>query len=462
MYLKYLSPVLIAFLVTGCMSDSSYERPNIATPADWANGSVDTQGVSVTPDWWSHFKNPVLDRYVSAALQNNTDIGAAVQRVEQSRAQVRISGANLLPAVSVQGNLTTNDNNRIDRQSTLNGGLNISYEIDLWGRNSKTKESARKSLQAILYDKDAIDLIVASDTAQAYFNLIALDQRIKNAEDNLTLSKDVTRLIGVRHSEGSASGQDVAQQNTAIASVEANLSSLRQQRANALSALNVLMGQAPQTALPDADQKQANTLDNVTVPVIAPLQPSSLLERRPDIRATEEQLKAADINIAIARTNFFPSLTLGAGTTAGISPLSSPVTLATNAAAGLTAPMFQGGRLEGQLDLATARQRELAAIYRGNVLTAFQESEQALAAVKSASEREASLLTARNEARRYYTIARERYLSGADDFLTLLDAQRTMIQADDTYIQAQLDRLSAALLLFKAMGGGWSSDAISQ
>ncbi|HEY1097063.1 MAG TPA: TolC family protein, partial [Alphaproteobacteria bacterium] len=185
--------------------------------------------------------------------------------------------------------------------------------------------------------------------------------------------------------------------------------------------------------------------------------PSSLLERRPDIRSQEENLKAANLNIAIARANFYPSVSLGLNGTIGSSPISDPVALGTGLIGSVAAPIFNGGQLQGQLDLSNARKREVAETYKSAVLVAFRESEEALAGITAATEREKSLLTARDQSRRYYDIARERYTSGADDFLTLLDAQRTLIQAEDNYTQAQLDRLSAALSLFKAMGGGWNA-----
>ena len=441
-------------LTSACALDTPYSRPDVETPASW-RGDAQTSSV-IDPNWWQNFNSIDLNNYIQQANQQNTDIAVALARIDQARAQGKISSAPLFPSVNATGTASTNDTNRTSSSKSFGGGINVAYELDVWGRNRNTAKAARKNITASQFDKDAVALVVTSDTAQAYFNILALQQRIRNAEDNLKLSRDVTKIIQARFTEGAASGQDVAQQNTAIANVEASLSSLHQQLTNNINQLNIVLGQPPQTPLPALDKTDQAVWDQLTVPNVAPLQPAALLERRPDIRSLEQSLEAAHINIAVARANFFPSVSLGLNTSANTPALSSPVTWGTGLVGSVTAPIFNGGQLQGQLELNTAREKELAAQYRGAVLVAFREAEDALAAVKAASERQVSLSTARDESRRYYNIARERYISGADDFLTLLDAQRTLIQAEDSYIQAQLERLTASLALFKAMGGGWN------
>jgi multidrug efflux system outer membrane protein len=448
-----LSVLLCSVALMACSFNSAYQRPDVAQADGW-KGTSQTED-AIDAQWWSNYNSSDLNSFIAQASKQNTDINAALARIDQARAQVKIAGGPLLPNVTGNANTGITDGNRVSSIKSYGGGVAVAYELDLWGRLRNTRDAARKNLNTTAFDKDALSLSITAETAQTYFNTLALQQRIANAEKNLNLSKDVARLIETRHEAGAASGQDVAQQNTAIATSEATLSSLRQQLSNSFSALNVLLGQPPQTSLPAF----TTALEKVTVPVIAPLQPVSLLERRPDLRAQEEFLKAADINIAIARASFYPRVTLGLNGTFGASPLSAPLNIGLGLTAGLTAPIFNNGQLQGELDLNTARKRELAENYKGAVLTAFQESEEALAAITAATERKQSLLCARDESRRYYDIAHERYISGADDFLTLLDAQRTLIQAEDTYIQAQLDRLTASLALFKAMGGGWNSSS---
>jgi multidrug efflux system outer membrane protein len=457
--MKHILPSLLisTLMLSACSTYEPYARPSVNSASQWNHGTATTDAIDST--WWTHFNSKQLDQLIAKAQSDNTNIQAAIARIDQARAQTRIAQSALFPTVNGTASINTSNNNRTSSQDSFQSGLSVSYELDLWGKNRNATEAARKRLTASQFDKDALALVIASDTAESYFTILTYLQRIYNAESNLSLSRDVARIIKDRHDAGAASGQEIAQQNTAIASAEANLSSLRQQLTNATNGLHILLGQAPQSPLDlPAVTDDAHPLNQITVPAVAPLQPASLLERRPDIRSLEESLKAANIDIAIARANFFPTLSLGAGLSAGLNPLSAPVALGTNLAGSLAAPLFTGGRLQGQLELSNARQRELAENYKGAVLVAFREGEDALAAVKAASERVVSLATARDESRRYYTIARERYMGGADDFLTLLDAQRTLIQSEDQYSQAQLERLNAALSLYKAMGGGWNQN----
>ncbi|HEY1095714.1 MAG TPA: TolC family protein, partial [Alphaproteobacteria bacterium] len=295
---KILTLLLIstALSLPGCALHEPYARPEVATPGDWKGSNAKQD--EIDGNWWTQFNSADLNNFIVQAKQNNNDIQAAIARIDQSRAQVKISGAPLLPSVNASGSIGTNDGNRVSRSDNYSGNLSVAYEADLWGKNRNTREAARKSLNATTFDKDALDLVVTSETAQTYFNILGYQQRINNAERNLTLSKDVARIIKDRYDAGAVSGQEVAQQTTAIASAEANLSTLRQQLSNSMSALNVLLGQPPQTVLaPFAVKPDATPLDKVTVPKVAPLQPSSLLERRPDIRSQEENLKAANLNI---------------------------------------------------------------------------------------------------------------------------------------------------------------------
>lgn len=451
----FISAMLLSItILTGCAVHEPYARPHIEAAPQWTASPASSDHIDTA--WWTQFNDKRLEQLIAQAQQYNTDLTASLARIDQARAQVRIAQSALFPHANANASLNASNSNRTSSSESFQGGASISYELDLWGKNRNATDAARKRLTATRFDKDALALIVASDTADTYFTILTYLQRIYNAEKNLELSRDVARIIADRHEAGAASGQDIAQQKTAIATAEANLSTLRRQLTNAQNSLHILLGQAPHHTLDlPSVSDDAQPLQAITVPTIAPLQPASLLERRPDIRSLEESLKAANIDVAIARADFFPTISLGAGLTAGANPLSAPVTLGTNLASSLAAPLFTGGRLSGQLDLSHARQRELAENYKGAVLNAFREGEDSLEAIKAASERVVSLSTARDESRRYYTIARERYLNGADDFLTLLDAQRTLIQSEDQYSQAQLEQLQAALSLYKAMGGGW-------
>jgi multidrug efflux system outer membrane protein len=211
-----------------------------------------------------------------------------------------------------------------------------------------------------------------------------------------------------------------------------------------------LLGRPPEIfALPNS------ALNKISIPAIAAGQPSSLLERRPDIASAEQKLLAANANIGVARAAFFPSVTLGLTADAVGTGLSNPLGTALGVASSLTAPIFQGGRLEAGVEQATAEQRELLAMYQKTVLSAFGEVENALSAVTTSSTREESLRTAVSEAQKAYEISRKRYEVGTIDFATMLDTQLALLTAQDNYAEAMKSRLSASLDLVKALGGGW-------
>ena len=201
---------------------------------------------------------------------------------------------------------------------------------------------------------------------------------------------------------------------------------------------------------------------SLPVPPIAPGQPSSLLERRPDIRAAESDLLAANADIGAARAAFFPQFNIGLDLGIAATPLGDPATTTASLLGGLIAPIFKGGLLSGNLAYTEARKVELVETYRKTVLTSFKDVEDALSAVKAAGARETSLETAMNEARKAYDLSKQQYDVGSIDFQILLDSRRTMLAAEDNYIQTKNDRLAAAVDLYKALGGGWAETTPKQ
>ena len=446
---------LTVFLLASCSLIPDYERPAVETPATWSAEKY-SKPVQIAYDWWRSFKSEELNSLMQGTLINNTDIRAGLQTIEQSRAALKIAGADLLPSASGSGGASKTRTNPASGKTTtstsLSAGLDISYELDLFGANRADVEAARASLQSSLYEQDSLALVVMGEVATGYFTLLDLYERLAIADSNLANAREVLRIIEARVREGMESDIELTQQTSAVATSEASRSSLVEQIANAENALAVLLGKAPQTI--EITRRQ---LDALQVPDIAAGQPSDLLERRPDIRAAEANLRAANADIGAARAAFFPSVSLGAGSTISWAGLGDPSATIFSLASSLSAPIFQGGRLQGGLDQATARQLELVETYRGTVLTSFQEVEDALAAVKSARDREISLKTAMEQAQRAYSLTKNRYDAGQIDFETLLDTQNAQLSAEDSYAQAKLARLTAAVDLYKALGGSWNS-----
>lgn len=444
-----ITAITFALLMSSCSLVPNYQRPSMLVPQNWS-GSEQGSPQQIAKDWWASFNSKELDQFMTTALAQNNDLNAGLQRIEQARASLKIAGANLLPTADASAGTSQSrnfDNNRTGRGNDLSAGVGIAYEIDLFGANRAGIKGAKATLAATQFDQESLGLIVMGDVANSYFNILTARTRLAVADKNLQAAKDVQRIIKAQFDAGGASALVVAQQNSAVASAEAARASIVNSQKNAENALAVLMGQAPQTL-----NVEANNFDGLTIPKIAKGQPSELLERRPDIRATEMDLVAADADIGIARAAYFPKLSLGLnGTISGGDNTSSGLSLLSN----LTAPIFQGGRLQGGVEQATARQKELVENYRKTILVSFQEVEDASAATDASYQRETSLNIARQEAQKSYDLSKSLYEAGSIDFQTLLDSQRVLLQAEDSYVQSHLERLSAAVDLYKSLGGGW-------
>lgn len=446
---KTVQSLLVLLLLGGCSLTPAYERPVVEHKESWKEAVTSSQDAAIPADWWTQYGSVELDSLLAQALLHNLDLQASLQRIEQSRAARMVAGAPLLPAVSASGGTTTSSNTS---DTAWNAGLDISYTVDLFGANRANLAAAEAGLQSTQYDHEALRLAVIGEVATQYFNLVNYRERLRIADRNLSLAQDLLRLVEVQFEVGRASALEVSQQRSALATAQASRASTELQLKNIEHALAVLAGKAP------ADfGVQAQELTGLTLPDIAPSQPSALLERRPDIRSAEALLQVADANIGAARAAFFPSLSLGGSAGIGAAAFGDASNTAAAFSSSLLAPIFQGGRLTGNLRQTEARRQELASIYRSTMLTAFREVEDALAASRAAATREIALNVAKEEAQRSYDLSLALYDAGSIDFVTLLDAQRTLLTAQDGYAQSRFERLAASIDLFLALGGGWQS-----
>jgi outer membrane protein, multidrug efflux system len=444
---------LFAVCLAGCSMVPDYERPAAPTPAAWpAAAQAIATAEPVTAGWWRRFDAAELDALMTEAMTANQNLAAAVARIDQARANARVAGAPLLPTLdgSGSGNRTYDDlDTTTTRRTSYQGLLTANYELDIWGKNAAGLQSAEAAVSSSIYDRDAILLVLQGDVAITYFQILAFQDRLRIAQDNVAAARELLDLVQVRFEQGAASALDVARQKTTLAAFQAQIPQLQQQIIAAQTSLAILLGRAPGGAV-----AAGSSLDSLALPAIAPGQPSTLLERRPDIARNEADLKGADADIGAARAAFYPSITLSAS--AGIEGVASGGASAlASLVAGLVQPIFTAGRLEGELDRTKARRIELAANYRQTVLTAFKEAIDALSAVNTSEAREALLRSAAESAEEAYRLADLNYRSGATDFLTVLDAQRTLLDSQDSVVQGDLDRYTAAVNLYKALGGGW-------
>jgi multidrug efflux system outer membrane protein len=440
------STVLGSLVLSACSLAPNFERPQMAVPDGWSSvpGIALTSQQNTSP-FWEDLGSEDLNRVMKVALAQNLDLTAALHRIEQARAQVKVPGAPLYPSLDASGGTSRTLRDPVNVNAARGLG-SINYELDLWGKNRNQKAAANYRAEATQYDRDALRLIVTADTAAFYTQILSLNERIRIAEGNLKNAEEVLRIIEARYRAGSVSGLEVSQQRVAVNSLRASLTSLAEQRATAANGLAILLGQAPQNL-----EAPKASLASLKLPEVSLTPPASLLTARPDIAGAEAGLKAANADIGSARAAFFPSLTLGTDVSiaAGFgNPAASAVSLASN----ILAPIFTGGRLTGNLENVTARQKELAAQYQKTVLIAFQEVEDALATLKSNNEQALLARESVIESQNAYNIAKARFDAGAIDYLMLLETQRSLYQAQDNQISIYEAQIDAFILLRKALG----------
>jgi outer membrane protein, multidrug efflux system len=438
--------IALSLAFSACSLAPNYERPPMALPTAWSNvaGIGVAQQNPATP-FWQELGSADLNRLIDLALAQNLDLEAALHRIEQARAQAKSAAAPLYPTINASGAGSQTFQDPKNTQS-LRGGASISYEIDLWGKNRNTAKSADYRINASEFDREALRLVITSDVSNFYGQILSLNDRIRIAEFNLKNAEEILRIIEARFAQGSVSGLEVSQQRVAVNGFRTTLASLVEQRSTSANALAILLGRAPQNLpLPGAE------LNTLKIPPMNLTPPATLLTARPDIQSVEAGLRGANADIGAARAAFFPSLTLGLDTAISAG-FGGPAAAATSIASSLLAPIFTGGRLTGNLENVTARQKELAAQYQKTVLVAFREVEDALAALKSNNEQAALSTESVRESQNAYNIAKARFDAGAIDYLTLLETQRSLYQAQDSQIAVHQGQLQSFVQLRKALG----------
>jgi outer membrane protein, multidrug efflux system len=443
--------------LAGCGTTSPMLAPNVSAPAAW-NEAVPQNGAAVSTTWWNTFGSQELQSLVAEALAGSPDLAIAMERVRQAEAQVRVAGASLFPSLDLgigTSTRTTRDSGRSVSTEASSTVLSVSYELDLWGRNRSGVRAAESSLQATVFDRDTARLTLISGVAAGYFEVLTLRSRLSIARENLAIAERVLELVSARSRNGVASALDVSRQQATVLSQRAALLPLEQQERQTLAALAVLTGRTPEGFVVNA-----TSFADLQVPAVDPGLPAQVLVRRPDLASAEARLAAANADVTAARAALLPSIALtgsaGTASNALLAVLGGPTTTA-SLALSVLAPIFDGGRLRGQVAIAQSQERELVETYRKAILTALEDVENALGAAGRFAEQETVQTQVQAQARETLRLAEIRYREGVDDLLGVLDAQRTLFSAQDQLAQIRLNRLDAAVNLYKALGGGWTA-----
>jgi NodT family efflux transporter outer membrane factor (OMF) lipoprotein len=454
-FIRHAGMLAAGLWLAGCaVQQVPADRAPPELPARWAAG-FEAAGDGVTAGWWHSFGSAELAALVEQAQARSLDVAAAAARVRQARASAGIAGAALAPELAAS--LDAGREGRIGGAAAVGGnrfgaGLSASYEVDFWGRQQAARDGALFALQASVFDRDTVRLTVTASVANAWLQAVALCERIGIGERNLQSARRLLALVESRVRAGAATLLELAQQRGLVASQQRELAALRQQAGEARTALGVLL------ARPAGVPAGCAPLASLAVPDVAAGLPAELLARRPDIARAEARLAAADAGVAAARAAMLPALTLSGGIGAGGDRLrrvfDNPLY---SLAAGLAAPVFDGGRLAAGHALAQAQREELLADYRRAIVEAFGDVEVALNTQAGVQAQAAAQAEELEQARRALELAESRYRAGAQTLLTLLDAQRTLYAAQDAAARLKAQRLQAAVALYRALGGGWQA-----
>ncbi|MHB8736131.1 MAG: efflux transporter outer membrane subunit [Terriglobales bacterium] len=457
-----------ALLLSGCAIGPNYHRPAVTAPASFRDGPQISSARSLADQpWWAVFRDPNLTNLIQTALTNNYDLRIALRRVDQSRALAAQARAQFFPQVGYDGEAARGRNAMLGAPfpQGLVGGrpgasdsflalFNASWEVDLWGRIRRLNESARAQYLATAEARRGVALSLISQVAQAYFELLELDEQLKIAQRATNSFGETLTVFRNRLGGGVASGLETARAEAALATAAAAVPALEQQIVLKENQISVLLGRNPGPI-----RRDQTLLQQVVPPEIPVGLPSALLERRPDVRQAEQLVRSANAQIGVALGNFLPRIGLTAlhgGMSADLAAVTSPEANLWSLAANATGPVFEGGRRYGQYRQSTAAWEEARLEYQQAALTAFREVADALIMrqkLEGVRAQQSRAVTAYREA---VAVANRRYLAGKANYYEVLEAEQQLFPAENALAQTQLNQLLAVVQLYRALGGGWA------
>ena len=461
----YLATVTI--LLSGCTVGPNYHRPPVQIPSNFRAPEPlpEPQAASLADlKWFEVFKDQQLQDLIRSALVQNYDVRDAVARVEEARANLGITRSNQIPQLSATGSLeytrisrgTTSIPSSIPFNQDINygaAGLNLlSFEIDLWGRLRRATEAARANLLSTEANRQAVVSTLVSQVAADYLQLRELDYELEISQRTLKNRQDFLKLTQDRQGGGVATLLDLRQAEQLVQTAAENIPTLRQETEQTENQIALLLGHNPEGIA------RGRSLVEQEIPDVPAGMPSNLLERRPDIRAAEQSLIAANANIGVAKAAYFPQISLSGsigGQSSTLANLFSGPNRTWSFAPQITQPIFAAGRLKSNLRLAEAQREQALIAYEKSIQTAFSDVSNALIAHQRTREsriEQEKLVAALEDRKR---LAYVRYQGGVDTQLNALDADRDLFSAELTLAQIRYSELLSVVQLYKALGGGW-------
>jgi len=464
---RWLMALCVVASSAGCVltqdiPDPALDVPGVYQPQGYGAARPTNPDAPPALDWWRGFRSPELTQLMEEAQKVNLDIAAAVARLVQADAQARITGAALLPSLSGGGSEAYSRTSGSSASGLSIGGrevvnysasLSASYQLDFWGQNRDALQAAEEIATADRFDRDTVALTTLTSVANAYFQVLASQDRIRTSQQNIASATRILNAIKDRFKAGTGTDLDVAQEESVLANLKASVPPLRQILSQNINALAVLVSRPPESV-----HVNGGSLDHIASPRVTPGLPSEILTQRPDIRRQEAQLASATANVGSARAQFFPSIQLtgqGGYQSSALVSLFQPHAAFFSLVGGLTQPIFDGGKILGNFEQTKARQDELLQTYRKTVVQSFSDVDNALVSIRETTARLRLQREVVAASRRAFQLSEQQLRAGTADIVTVLNTQLTLFTAEDFLWQAQLARLLAVVSLYQALGGGW-------
>ncbi len=461
-FLRLLAGAVCAVAAAGCVVGPNYVKPATPVPETFRGAeSVSAAAALADANWWDVFEDEQLKTLLHTALAQNDDLKIAAARVLEARAALGVTRADQYPSVGVEaqaggGRTAAAGTTPAQTVGALRVGGTVDWALDFWGRYRRATESARAELLATEWGRRAVTTAVISDVANGYFELRALDLELEVAQRTLKSRNESLGLTRVREAGGATSLLDVREAEQLVFGASAAIVELERRITQQENALSLLLGN-----LPAPITRGLALVDQPHAPEVPAGLPSSLLARRPDVQAAEQQIIAANAQVGVARSAYFPAISLtgtGGLQSTALSALFSSGAGYWSAIVSVAQPVFTAGRTRSQVALAQARVDEATALYAQAVKRAFSEASDALVGYAKTREfrvQQEGLTTAAQDARRLADI---RYQGGATSYLEVLDADTRLFVAELQLAEARQAEMSSFVEVYRALGGGWQQE----
>ena len=465
--MKKLAPFITATLMAssllaGCMVGPNYHRPAVQTPTAFRdladNPQVQAQAASYADlPWWQVFQDPQLQELIRTALKQNYDLQLATERINAGRAQVAITRSNLFPQVQGNGNFTGGkENNFQTKFNFLTLTADAAFQLDFFGKLRRATEASRAELLATEDARQTVILTLVSDVASDYFALLELDLQLQITRETVKTQEDSVKLTTLRVQHGVATKLDVLQAQQVLDTANASIPDLERLIAQEENAISILLGNYPQGV-----PRGRTLVEQFLPPEVPPGLPSTLLERRPDIREAEQIMVSANAEIGVAKAQFFPQISLTGsgggsfGRSSAFSSLMGSQLGIWSYGAQVSQPIFTGGALRGNLKLAESQHQQALIAYRQAIQQAFGDVSDALIGYEKLHQVRVRQEDTVADLQESVRLSNLRYTGGTTTYLEVLDGQRSLFNAELTLAQARGTEYQSLVQLYRALGGGW-------